>query len=150
MQRAIAKIMERKSKCNKNLNDSSDKILQSIPFNLGGGGALDLLYFLTRYSKPKIVLETGVVAGHSSKTILTAIGKNGEGHLYSSDFPYFRLKSQKNLSVCWLMIPSNRNGHSIFVVTSLQYPISVRSYALLSFFIMIVINHIRVDLLCGI
>ena len=77
----------------KNLNDSSDKILKSIPFNLGGGGALDLLYFLTRYSKPKIVLETGVAAGHSSKTILTAIQKNGEGHLYSSDFPYFRLKS---------------------------------------------------------
>lgn len=30
---------------------------------LGGGGAYDLMYFLTRYLKPTNVLETGVAAG---------------------------------------------------------------------------------------
>ena len=35
----------------------------------------------------------GVAAGWSSLAILRAFEKNGEGKLYSSDFPYFRLKN---------------------------------------------------------
>ena len=51
-----------------------------------------MLYFLTRYLNPKNVLETGVAAGFSSYAILSALQKNGKGTLYSSDFPYFRIK----------------------------------------------------------
>jgi hypothetical protein len=32
-------------------------------------------------------------AGFSSSAILTALKENGEGILYSSDFPYFRIKN---------------------------------------------------------
>ena len=39
------------------------------------------------------VVETGVAAGWSSLAILRALKKNGKGFLYSSDFPYFRLKN---------------------------------------------------------
>ena len=67
--------------------------LSKLSVSLGGGGNFILLYFLTRKFKPKVVVETGVAAGWSSLAILRAFEKNGEGKLYSSDFPYFRLKN---------------------------------------------------------
>ena len=50
-----------------------------------------LITFLVRYLKPSIVVETGVAAGFSSYAVLTALDRNGNGRLYSSDFPYFML-----------------------------------------------------------
>ena len=70
----------------------STENLKNIPYDLGGAAAIDLLYFLTRHSNPKVVVETGVAAGFSSFSILKALKtNNNSGHLYSSDFPYFRL-----------------------------------------------------------
>jgi hypothetical protein len=69
----------------------ANKTLQNIPFDLGGGGAYPLLYFITRYNKPAVVVETGVASGFSTFSILDALSKNQKGHLYSSDLPYFRL-----------------------------------------------------------
>ena len=43
--------------------------------------------------KPKITIETGVASGISSLTILKALEINKMGKLFSSDFPYFRLKN---------------------------------------------------------
>ena len=43
--------------------------------------------------KPKTVVETGVAAGFSSYSILEALSRNGGGKLFSSDFPYFRVKN---------------------------------------------------------
>ncbi|MCS4198123.1 class I SAM-dependent methyltransferase [Salinibacter ruber] len=70
----------------------SDRVLSDLDVELGGGGNYVLLYFLTRLTKPSCVIETGVAAGFSSCAFLEAMSKNGKGHLYSSDFPYFRLK----------------------------------------------------------
>lgn len=67
--------------------------LSKLSVKLGGGGNYKLLYFLIRKIKPYIVVETGVAAGWTSLAILRALNKNGRGHLYSSDFPYFRLKN---------------------------------------------------------
>jgi len=67
------------------------KIFSSIDVKLGGGGAYDLLYFITRLTKPSCVVETGVAAGFSSVAFLEAMDRNNHGHLYSSDFPYFRI-----------------------------------------------------------
>ena len=39
------------------------------------------------------IVETGVAAGWTSLAILRALQKNGQGKLYSSDFPYFRLEN---------------------------------------------------------
>lgn len=69
----------------------AQKVLSAIPYDLGGGGGVPLLYALTRKLKPEVVVETGVAAGFSSATILAAMEKNGAGRLFSSDFPYFRL-----------------------------------------------------------
>lgn len=75
----------------KALRTKSSKKLRKINYDLGGGGAYNLIYFLTRKIKPKIILETGVAAGYSSSAFLEAINKNKIGKLFSSDFPYFRI-----------------------------------------------------------
>ena len=77
----------------KSIEKENQKILSKINVKLGGGANQELLFFLTRFLKPNIVLETGVAAGHSSKVILKAIERNKKGLLYSSDFPYFRIKN---------------------------------------------------------
>ena len=66
--------------------------LSKLTVSLGGGGHYILLYFLIRKFKLLNIVETGVAAGWSSLAILKALEKNGNGHLYSSDFPYFRFK----------------------------------------------------------
>ena len=73
------------------LSERSNRILQSLPVKLGGGGIYPFLYFITRLINPKCVVETGVAAGYTSQTFLSALQKNGHGFLYSSDFPYFRI-----------------------------------------------------------
>ncbi len=69
--------------------------LEHVSVELGGAADYRLLFFLTRLLKPSVVVETGVAAGRSSVAILSALRANGHGHLYSSDFPYFRLRNPK-------------------------------------------------------
>ena len=71
----------------------SDQVMASLPVQMGGGGFYHLLYFLTRLTQPKIIVETGVAAGYSSRAFLKAVQANGDGKLVSSDFPYFRLEN---------------------------------------------------------
>jgi predicted O-methyltransferase YrrM len=48
--------------------------------------------------RPVTILETGVLHGYSSAAFLTALRCNGDGgHLYSSDFPYFRERDPEAL-----------------------------------------------------
>lgn len=78
------------SKACDDLTKDAYRRLDLIDSTMGGGGAYSLLMFLTRIHKPKVVFETGVAAGWSSRAILEALLRNGNGVLYSSDFPYFR------------------------------------------------------------
>jgi predicted O-methyltransferase YrrM len=71
---------------------------QAVP--LGGAGHFQLVHFLVRYLRPKVVLETGVAAGYTSQAILSALEQNGEGTLFSSDFPYFRLDEPERYVGC--------------------------------------------------
>lgn len=75
------------------IKQDADKLLPKIGYNLGGGAIYPVLYFLTKFKKPKCIVETGVAAGFSSSAFLQAIKENNQGILYSSDFPYFRLKN---------------------------------------------------------
>jgi hypothetical protein len=72
------------------------RALDDIPHDLGGGSHHTFLYWLTRYIRPQVVVETGVAAGWSSRAFLMGIRKNGRGTLYSSDLPYFRLPNPEN------------------------------------------------------
>lgn len=77
----------------KEFQESSARKLAVLGLDLGGGGHVALLHFLTRHLRPSAVLETGVAAGFSSGAVLSALESNGAGTLFSSDFPYFRLKN---------------------------------------------------------
>lgn len=80
------------------LDAAAQATLANIHVNLGGGGHYPLLYFLTRYLNPAVVMETGVAAGWSSQAVLLALRENGAGgRLYSSDFPYFRYRGPERL-----------------------------------------------------
>ena len=57
-----------------------------------------LLYFLVRLINAKNVLETGVSAGSSSRSILEALKINGFGKLYSSDLAIYLEKIKLNFS----------------------------------------------------
>lgn len=74
---------------NEKLHLDSDEIISKLPFKMGGGANCTLIYFLTKYFKPQVVIETGVSMGFSSYTFLKILNEYG-GVLYSSDFPYFR------------------------------------------------------------
>ena len=69
----------------------SAEIINNLDVKVGGGAIYPFLYFLARFLKPQTIVETGVAAGFSSYAFLLAIKENGEGTLFSSDFPYFRL-----------------------------------------------------------
>jgi predicted O-methyltransferase YrrM len=108
------------------IEEQAQKKLAVIGLDLGGGGHYPLLYFLTRYLKPSTVMETGVAAGWSSQAILTALKRNGgKGHLYSSDFPYFRYENPErfigyvvddSLRVRWdLHIDGDRNNFPLIL-----------------------------------
>ena len=116
--------LEAKEECNKISLESKQKIAQ-YPFSLGGGGNYVLLYFLVRKYKPRNIIETGVAAGWSSLAILRALNKNNFGKLYSSDFPYFRIKNseefigvlaknEKNLENWTLDITGDQNALTKF------------------------------------
>jgi predicted O-methyltransferase YrrM len=68
----------------------ADAVSAELGHAIGYGVRTDLLYFVTRWHQPRIVVETGVAYGYSSFTVLSAMQRNGHGHLYSSDFPFFR------------------------------------------------------------
>jgi predicted O-methyltransferase YrrM len=75
-----------------NLRTRAKKILSEVRFDIGGGGNYEFLYWLTRHQRPTFVVETGVAAGWSSEAFLAAMEANDHGTLYSSDFPYFRVR----------------------------------------------------------
>ncbi|NCC22415.1 MAG: class I SAM-dependent methyltransferase [Alphaproteobacteria bacterium] len=88
--------------------------LAGIGLDMGGGGNYELLYFLCRHKRPSAVVETGVAAGWSSAAILTALEKNGQGTLYSSDFPYFRYENPESLIGC--VVPEElKNRWRLFI-----------------------------------
>ena len=83
-------------------------LLSELPIRLGGPGHYRLVYFLVRHLRPAAALETGVAAGFTTAAVLTALDKNGEGFLHSSDLPYFRIQDpEKYVGV---VVPEHLKG----------------------------------------
>ena len=55
---------------------------------MGGPGDIQLIYAITRLTRARHLLETGVALGWSSMAFLNAAQDNGGGHLVSTDRPY--------------------------------------------------------------
>ncbi len=56
-------------------------------WNDGDAGLARAIWCLTRHLSPKKVVETGVAHGVTSRFILEALERNGDGHLWSIDLP---------------------------------------------------------------
>lgn len=70
------------------MSQTGRSLVDGAPVEMGGGGAISLIYFLCRRAQPQVAVETGVAWGWSSWALLEALKANGHGHLYSSDLPY--------------------------------------------------------------
>jgi hypothetical protein len=56
-------------------------------WNDGDAGFVRAIWCLTRHLRPKNIIETGVAHGVTSRFILEALKRNGDGHLWSIDLP---------------------------------------------------------------
>jgi predicted O-methyltransferase YrrM len=53
-------------------------------------GLARIVWCAVRHLRPERVIETGVARGITSRMILEALERNGEGHLWSVDLPFLR------------------------------------------------------------
>lgn len=91
--------LETKEQC-EILEKDAQKILSDIKEYVSGGAAYELLYYLTKKKKPKVIVETGVAAGWSTLAFLRASENNKSTRIYSSDFPLFRNKNpEQNIGI---------------------------------------------------
>lgn len=88
--------------------------LEQLPVKMGGGGDVFLTYFLARYLKPEVIVETGVSMGFTSTSFLEAIALNESGELYSSDFPYFRIENPEKY-IGWIVPNQLKKGWHLFI-----------------------------------
>jgi hypothetical protein len=56
-------------------------------WNDGDAGLVRAIWCLIRHMRPKKIVETGVAHGVTSRCILEALARNGDGHLWSIDLP---------------------------------------------------------------
>jgi len=93
---ALRKLIENLSKCNsKELGEllEKSKLISSAVFprktSFYKSGAeftnMLMLYYIIRFEKPQLIVETGVWTGKTSWTMLQALADNGTGHLLSVD-----------------------------------------------------------------
>jgi hypothetical protein len=68
-------------------------------WNDGDAGLVRAIWCLTRHLRPKKVVETGVAHGVTSRRILEALEKSGDGHLWSIDLPPMERVWRKQVGV---------------------------------------------------
>lgn len=72
----------------------ADRKVEEIPITLGGAGCLDLLYYLSEYTKATKVIETGVAYGWSSLALLLSLINRTNSKLVSIDMPYPKVNNE--------------------------------------------------------
>jgi hypothetical protein len=68
-------------------------------YNDGDMGLARAIWCLVRHLKPRVVVETGVGHGISSRCVLEALALNGSGHLYSIDLPPLDRSMRKRIGI---------------------------------------------------
>ena len=82
--------VEECSTCIEEISETARLVSARLPsgHSHDGGDALTTtVWAIVRHTRPRHVVETGVAQGVSSAFILTALRKNGHGHLWSIDLP---------------------------------------------------------------
>jgi predicted O-methyltransferase YrrM len=69
------------------------------PVEMGGEGAINFIYTVTKILNPKKILETGVAYGWSSLAILLAIKDSSEAKLISNDMPYIKMNNDDYVGI---------------------------------------------------
>ena len=77
----------------KEIKKAQNKVAD-CPVNMGGEGAISLLYHIVKESKARSILETGVAYGWSSLAILLAIKDFDNALLISNDMPYIKMNNE--------------------------------------------------------
>ncbi len=93
-----------------------------------------LLYAFVRIYKPSVLVETGGTPGKTSAFFLKAMERNGEGQLYTIDFPPTAIKPAKELPVSkthhflpkgkgsgWIVPDSLKHRHHLIVGKSADH-----------------------------
>jgi Methyltransferase domain len=70
-----------------------------LSWNDGDAAFVRAIWCLTRCLKPKKIVETGVAHGVTSRFILTALERNGDGHLFSIDLPPLERQWRKQVAI---------------------------------------------------
>ncbi|MDA7865476.1 class I SAM-dependent methyltransferase [Akkermansiaceae bacterium] len=79
----------------RSFREVKEQLAEEVDFHATADMSLTWLqYLLTRATRPKVVLETGVWIGGSSFTLLSALTANKCGKLVSIDFPPFKKKNR--------------------------------------------------------
>jgi predicted O-methyltransferase YrrM len=68
--------------------ENAERIQHECPFQMGGPGELDILYWSAEHLQATRVIETGVAYGWSSLAILLSLHNRKESQLISTDMPY--------------------------------------------------------------
>ena len=70
-----------------------------LSWNDGDAALVRTIWCLTRFLRPKKIVETGVAHGVSSRFMLAALERNGDGHLYSIDLPPLERAWRKQVGI---------------------------------------------------
>ncbi|MCZ7550014.1 MAG: class I SAM-dependent methyltransferase [Anaerolineales bacterium] len=102
---SLGKISGRSSVPNQKVRDIfpkefyyAEEMVKKCPVTLGGAGSLDLLYWISEFTKAQNVIETGVAYGWSSLVFLLSLSQRDGAFLISTDMPYYEPEwVEKNL-----------------------------------------------------
>ena len=70
-----------------------------LSWNDGDAALVRTIWCLIRLLRPKKIVETGVAHGVTSRFILTALERNGDGHLFSIDLPPLERAWRKQIAI---------------------------------------------------
>ncbi len=70
-----------------------------LSWNDGDAAFVRTIWCLTRFLRPKKTVETGVAHGVTSRFILEALERNGDGHLFSIDLPPLERAWRKQVAI---------------------------------------------------
>lgn len=96
-----------------NIREDGRKLLENLPKDYGGAALLEFLAVLTMHVNPKVVVETGVGLGYSSRLFLVCFDDLEKSILFSSELPYPGIDNSEAISGS--LVPQNLRKNWYFL-----------------------------------